>query len=742
MKNVPENELLSAYLDGELTAEEQAQIERLLAANPEARQLVDELRALSSSVKALPSHKIGRDISEEVLSRAKRQMPAQPTSAQPMPARPGEQETPEAEAPLWRAIVRRVARPRNFVWSGVAVAVVVLLMVMKSDTLMEPRGSVAMKAASDADEPAATASPPPSMQAVGEAEEGMFAEAPPAAEMPAGEPPPGPVELAESEAREREAPMAAVRRAPLATAPSAAPTAAPPAAIEQPAKAPARPGRTADGYGRGFGGMAGQAEVADDRGRPEAPRVAKRGAFKGQPSVTGKKAKAGESGLAVESAPAKTGQRRRGGVQQPDVLLVVSCDVTAEALRENVFKELLDRHEMTGAMTGAVAGGRLLGRISAGEPIAPADEPDVRVVVGKPFEVVEVDVEATPNQIKALLADLQERPGQFSSLSYALDPAAVSRGLGRFWANGQVSAQRQAGTALDEDVQTVGEPAAAEAARQKVSRTDVDKVLELARRFRYGPQLGQKAEAGATFGVEAQPAARPPEKEGRAATAIPQPEADRDHERAEPKLRASLAGPGAGAARPAATGAYGAPMQSATPAEPATPAETPAPPPADAFQPEMKQPSKSQADRPQPERPQPKRRLEWEQIEEEQEPPKSKAAADRVEMARPVPRLEAKQAEARGGAEAQQMPEREPAEARPPGLPAEADRLDRDSGRYRVRFVLRVVRPQRGNVAASVAKDAPMIDMASETARTAAEASPAEMAPPRASAAQAAEVEP
>jgi len=700
MNNVPENELLSAYLDGELTAEEQAQVERLLAANPEARQLVDELRALSSSVKALPPHKIGRDISEEVLSRAKRGMPAQP-----MPARPGEQETPEGEAPLWRAVVRRVARPRNFVWSGVAVAVVVLLMVMKPETTTEPRArSVAMKWAADADEAAATASPPPSMQAVGEAEEALLEQEPAPAEMLVGGRPSGPVESAESEAEERQSPVAAARRAPSATTLSATPAAAPSAAIEQPAKAPTWPGRAADGYGRGFGGMpAGQAEVADDRGRPEAPGVAKRGAFKGQPSVTGKKAKAPQLGAAEESLPAKVGQRRRRGVQQPDVLLVVSCDVTAEALRGNAFKELLQRHEMRGVMTGAVAGGRTPGRLSGSEPIAPADEPDVRVVVGKPFEVVEVDVEATPDQIKALLADLRERPGQFSSLSYALDPAAVSRGLGRFWANGKASAQRQAGTALFQyqDVQTLDEPAA-ETLQQKVSRTDVDKVLDLARRFQYGRPLGEKAEAGATFGFGAPPARGPVQEEGQAGTAVPQPAMDRDHERAGPKLRASLAVPGAGEARPGAAGAYGAPMQSATPAESATPATGP-------FQAEMEQPTKAQA--------------------------------ERLEMARPVRRLEAKQAQERRGAEAQQMPEREPTEAQPPALPGEGDRLDRDSGRYRVRFVLRVVRPQGGNVAASVAKDAPTIDMAGEAAKAAAAAPPAEMAPPQAPTAQAAEIE-
>jgi len=190
-------------------------------------------------------------------------------------------------------------------------------------------------------------------------------------------------------------------------------------------------------------------------------------------------------------------------------------------------------------------------------------------------------------------------------------------------------------------------------------------VLDLARRFRYGRLLREKAEPNAAIGVEAQPMPSRAQKEGKAGTAISQPAMAQDPQRAEPKLRSSLVGPGAGAARPGAAGAFGARMQSATPAEPA---------------------------------------------------------------------------EARGEAEAQQMLQQQPAEAQPPDLPADGDRFDRDSGRYRVRFVLRVVGPPGGNVAASIAKDARMIDMASEAA-AAPEAPPANMAPSPAPAAQATEID-
>ncbi|HYW80427.1 MAG TPA: zf-HC2 domain-containing protein, partial [Thermoguttaceae bacterium] len=86
MKNLPENELFSAYLDGELTAEEQAQVERMLAESPAARQLLDQLRALSSTLQGLPQYKLDGDLSETVLRNAERAILTRPvpsTSAQP-----------------------------------------------------------------------------------------------------------------------------------------------------------------------------------------------------------------------------------------------------------------------------------------------------------------------------------------------------------------------------------------------------------------------------------------------------------------------------------------------------------------------------------------------------------------------------------------------------------------------------------------------------------------------------------
>jgi len=637
MNDVPENELLSAYLDGELTAEEQAQVERLLAADPEARQLVDELRALSASVKALPRHPIGRDVSEEVISRARRRMPT------PAPARSPEHVPSEDEdqVPVWRAIVRRVTRPRNFLWSAVAVAVVVLLMLMEPHALNEPHApSVAVKSAADADERSATPTPAPSIQAREEAVEVLAAE----------------------EAAPR-----------LAAEPSSPPSM----------------GAAGDEYRGRAAGMGGRAGVVDDRGKDGAPRLAKRDAHKGQPSRAGIAARASESGAAVESAPAKGARRAHRARHEPGLLMVVSCDVTRSAQQRDVFQELLARFRVSDAVTRVVSGRDAPGRGSPAETAAPESDrlamrrrPERRAVEGGPFQVVEVDVEATADQIKALLAELHDRPGQFASLSYTLLPSAVTRGLGRVTVNGQIAGQRHVGEALQEEIQTVGKPAGPASGQQKLSRAEVDKLLDSAWQFQYSRRLREEAQPGTTLEAVAQPAPTSPQREGRARTAASQPATDQGQRRGEPKLQASLVTPGAG---------------------------------------------------PQPDRPQSKRGRAREPFEDEREPAKGMPEADRFEKTSPPRKLDARQAtqpELREAAEAEVMFQQEPAQAQSPTLPEEDAPLDRDPGRCRVRFVLRMVEPTSGNAAASVAKDAPaedapMADVADEAAARATEASPA-----------------
>lgn len=68
------DELISAFLDGELTADEQSLVEQTLMDSVEHRQVFEELRALRGSLQALPTHKLPGDFSQRVLRRAERAM--------------------------------------------------------------------------------------------------------------------------------------------------------------------------------------------------------------------------------------------------------------------------------------------------------------------------------------------------------------------------------------------------------------------------------------------------------------------------------------------------------------------------------------------------------------------------------------------------------------------------------------------------------------------------------------------
>ncbi len=73
---IPEfsDELISAYLDGELTADEQARVENALLDSAEHRRTFEELRALRRSLQSLPVERLDEGFAERVLRRAEREM--------------------------------------------------------------------------------------------------------------------------------------------------------------------------------------------------------------------------------------------------------------------------------------------------------------------------------------------------------------------------------------------------------------------------------------------------------------------------------------------------------------------------------------------------------------------------------------------------------------------------------------------------------------------------------------------
>ncbi len=65
-----DDQWLSAYLDGELTSEQCAVVEQRLRDDPRAKQLLDELRDVSTALQTLPKEVVGDDLREKIYATA------------------------------------------------------------------------------------------------------------------------------------------------------------------------------------------------------------------------------------------------------------------------------------------------------------------------------------------------------------------------------------------------------------------------------------------------------------------------------------------------------------------------------------------------------------------------------------------------------------------------------------------------------------------------------------------------
>ena len=117
MTDLEREELLSAYLDNELSAEERARVEGWLAESAELRQLHDELLALRAGMQALPRHKLDHDLAGRVLGMS---MPAQtkPQDASERTIIPGSMQ-------WWQ----RGSNVRRLLWPALAAAAALLILV-------------------------------------------------------------------------------------------------------------------------------------------------------------------------------------------------------------------------------------------------------------------------------------------------------------------------------------------------------------------------------------------------------------------------------------------------------------------------------------------------------------------------------------------------------------------------------------------------------------------------------------
>lgn len=438
MKNVPENELFSAYLDGELTAEEQAQVDRLLAASPAARQLLEEIRALSGTLQSLPVHKLDEDLAPEVLRIAERRMLGEPAPH----AEPGgpASASPPGEPPLWKTIVRRATAPRNLVWSCIAVAVALVIMLSGPQGLDQNRGPRSVAVAPRADDierrEAEPRSEPANASVAAAPQKGEADHRNASAELAAKEP---------GGENQRDKDHAGA-------APAAPASAAGPPARGAISATPAEPeGAVADK-------MAEDAPDAAKRDRPHLKqKTAPPGALAAGQTAHGKNGAGFGAGAmrpeADSGALAKAGRatavRRAGEALRrkaaADDTTVVVCDLTPAAVENGAFQQLLARQQIAWdeapglkeltdrtadlareqwAVEKAARAGEGEGK-GEGKGLHDAKQFEGRAPAGG-LDVVMV--EATDAQIKAVLAALHDEPQHFASVSVAPPQSAAAWG--------------------------------------------------------------------------------------------------------------------------------------------------------------------------------------------------------------------------------------------------------------------------------------------------------------------------
>lgn len=108
-------ELIAAYLDGELDSEEHKQVTQMLAEDPASQELLASFQKLRADLRSLPNYEIDGDLTDQVLGRLAEMSAGSATA----PSRP-----PAAER-----MVERGKRVRIFLWPAVALAAALLVMV-------------------------------------------------------------------------------------------------------------------------------------------------------------------------------------------------------------------------------------------------------------------------------------------------------------------------------------------------------------------------------------------------------------------------------------------------------------------------------------------------------------------------------------------------------------------------------------------------------------------------------------
>jgi hypothetical protein len=370
MNDLPENELLSAYLDGELTAAERAEVERLLAANPAARQLLDELRTLSATLRALPPQTLGEDLSRQVLRVAERRMLTE--------GEPGHwTRSPTPAVPRARAVFNRFVNRRTLVWLSLTAAIAVMIAINerqhRAPRVDKGDREVAVARGRLEDKAAIGPVQPPSIQAAPNRLDEVVNKAKSADQKPVAE--------------------KKIERASTPAAPKAA----------SPGKRPAAKSSEKSGAELAVRNIVGEEGQLGAGG----PSPAKGGPIGKAGQHVGKAGRsAGKAGQVTGKASGRSADKKK----KDKGVLVVYCDISPEAAKSLAFHKLL---EANGVVWGRQRGQRAPG-MEADQEQTPAPGE------AAPGEVV-VYAEGTRAQFKAVLAGLEAQPDVFLAMS--VEPA-------------------------------------------------------------------------------------------------------------------------------------------------------------------------------------------------------------------------------------------------------------------------------------------------------------------------------
>ena len=108
-----DDELLSAYVDGELDEAQRALVEQRLRDDPRARQLASELQDLSETLRALPREQVGKEFREGVLRHAEEKMVSVASRGD------------------------RGSLSRRWVWAALAIAAALILTIYQPEVVVE-----------------------------------------------------------------------------------------------------------------------------------------------------------------------------------------------------------------------------------------------------------------------------------------------------------------------------------------------------------------------------------------------------------------------------------------------------------------------------------------------------------------------------------------------------------------------------------------------------------------------------